>query len=433
MKEHFLPCALLASVLLTFGSCKKNDQNNAVVPTPHIQSFTPSGGVAGSFVSISGTGFSPIASENTVIINGDTARILSADATSIIAVVPQAAGTGKITVSGSGGSSSSGNSFNYLASVQLVAGTGGEAFADGTGANAQLALPAGFAANAAGDFYFTDEFNNRIRKVTKAGVVTTIAGDGSKNYKDGPADQAEFYFPVGIAVDASGNIYVSDSQNNRIRKINTAGVVSTVAGTGAVGFAEGAATVAKFNTPAGLAIDGAGNLYVADAGNNRIRKITPAGVVSTISGTGAAAFKDGDATVAQFNSPSGIAIDASGNLYVGDAGNARIRTISPTGTVSTLAGSGVAGFADGTGVSAQFSEPQGICLDAAGNLYVADEGISPRVRKVTAAGEVTTLAGGGNGGDGPVNNVSFTELVSVTIDAGGVVYLGEEGAIRLIR
>ncbi|MEO5948894.1 MAG: prepilin-type N-terminal cleavage/methylation domain-containing protein [Candidatus Saccharimonas sp.] len=199
------------------------------------------------------------------------------------------------------------------------------------------------------------------------GGVTTLAGS--------------FNAPYGVATDSADNIYVADYGNNRIRKITQAGIDTVLAGTGVSGFANGAGVSAQFNHPQNLDVDSAGNVYVADYGNNRIRKITPAGVVSTLAGSGVAGFADGAGGSAQFNYPGGIAVDSSGIVYVADKSNHRIRKITSAGVVSTLAGSGVAGFADGAGGSAQFYNPSGVAVDSSGNIYVADR-FNNRIRKI---------------------------------------------------
>jgi len=232
---------------------------------------------------------------------------------------------------------------------------------------------------------------NGIRLINAAGVVSTFAGTGVSGSADG-LDTATFDSPLGVAVDQAGNVYVADYGNDIIRKITAAGVVSTIAGkAGTPGNKDGLDTAARFNLPESIAVDAAGNLYVADNGNNEIRKITPDGMVITLAGNGAAGKSDGSGASATFNSPFGIATDASGNVYVADSGNNLIRKITPGGAVTTFAGSGGKGSGDATGVQASFNTPAGIAIDAAGNLYISDEN-NNIIRKITATGTVSTLA-----------------------------------------
>jgi serine/threonine-protein kinase len=246
------------------------------------------------------------------------------------------------------------------------------------------------AADAAGNVYVADAGNNRIRAITPAGLVSTFAGTGAQGRADSP-DTATFNSPLGVAVDGSGNLYVADYGNDVIRKISPAGLVSTLAGTGAVGADNGAGIAATFDLPEGVAVDASGNVYVADNGNNLIRKITPAGVVSTLAGSGTAGSANGTGTSASFNSPFGVAVDAAGNVYVADSGNNLIRKITPAGVVSTLAGSGARGANNASGSAASFNTPSGVSVDASGNVYVADEN-NNQIRKITPAGVVSTVA-----------------------------------------
>jgi len=217
---------------------------------------------------------------------------------------------------------------------------------------------------------------------TVTATVTTFAGSGNSGAANGFGTEASFYLPIAIAVDAAGNVYVADLGNNLIRKINLNGIVTTLAGSGATGSANGPGTSASFSAPSGIAVDAAGNVYVADYGNHLIRKITPDGVVVTLAGSGAPGSADGQGTAASFFSPTGVATDAAGNVYVADYGNNLIRKISPGGNVTTLAGANGAGY---------FNSPTGLATDAAGNVYIADYR-NNRVELINATGQVITLA-----------------------------------------
>jgi len=210
--------------------------------------------------------------------------------------------------------------------------------------------------------------------------VSTLAGSGTGGHRDGTGTAARFKDPSGVAVDSGGNIYVADSTNHRIRKITSAGVVSTLAGSGTGFFANGIGTSAQFNYPRGMAVDSGGNIYVADSHNHRIRKITAAGDVDTLAGSGAEGFANGIGTSAQFHRPHGVAVDSVGNVYVADSSNHRIRKITVAGVVSTLAGS-TRGFANGAGTWAGFNDLSGVAVDSDGNVYVADYG-NNRIRKI---------------------------------------------------
>ncbi|MDR0233551.1 MAG: hypothetical protein LBI31_01900, partial [Zoogloeaceae bacterium] len=312
--------------------------------------------------------------------------------------------------------------------VSTFAGGGENGDADGKGTDAQFELPFGIAADMEGNLYVADTGNHSIRKITPEGEVSTIAGtrSGFPGSADGTGNAARFKEPYGVTIDAAGNLYVADSGNHSIRKITPKGEVSTLAGSGEEGFADGEDIDARFAYPAGIAIDAAGNLYVADSQNHRIRKVTPKGVVSTIAGSGKEGFANGKGVAAQFHRPSGIAIDAAGNLYVADTGNNRIRKVTPKGMVSTFAGSGKTGDADGLGSAAQFFTPASITVDKAGNLYVVDS-IGNRVRKITPEGKVSTLAGSGEQGfaDGKGSAARFLDPYGIAIDAAGNLYVAD--------
>ena len=255
-------------------------------------------------------------------------------------------------------------------------------------AAAGFAAPTGGALDGDGNLYVTDSNNHTIRKVTPAGVVTTLAGTaGSYGSTDGTGADARFQNPYGVAVDGDGNLYVTERENHTIRKVTPAGVVTTFAGSaGSYGSTDGTGAAARFWQPRGVAVDGDGNVYVADTANHTIRKITPAGVVTTLAGTaGSYGSTDGTGAAASFNSPWGMAVDGDGNLFVADTSNHAIRKVTPAGEVTTLAGSaGSSGSVNGIGPAARFSFPTGVVVDGDGNLYVIDNSGST-IRKVTPA------------------------------------------------
>jgi sugar lactone lactonase YvrE len=265
--------------------------------------------------------------------------------------------------------------------VTTLAGSGNPGFADGAGAQASFKYPAGIALDGSGNIYVADAFNNRIRKITPTGVVKTLAGSGKEGFADGMGIDAVFNGPAGIAIDRDGNIYTAEWKGHRIRKITPEGVVATLAGSGKAGFADGTGAEASFNTPEGVALDYKGNVYVADARNNKIRKISPSGVVTTVAGSGKKDFMDGAGAEATFSYPFGVAVDGVGNVYVADSGNNLIRKITPTGSVSTFAGSGKSGAEDGYGSAASFNGPWGVALDGFAAVYVSDHKTS-KIRKI---------------------------------------------------
>ena len=310
--------------------------------------------------------------------------------------------------------------------VTTLAGSGVKGSANGNSASASFNFPNRLTADAAGNVYVADENNNLIRKIDPVGNVTTFAGSGAFGQVDGTGSSAYFSRITTGVSDASGNIYIADCFDNLIRKITPAGVVTTLAGSGAVGAANGTGTEASFYYPYSLALDAANNIYVADEGNNLIRKITPAGVVSTFAGNGYQTTINGTGTEASFNNPKTLTADAAGNIYVGEQ-TPVIRKIDPNGVVTTLAGSNTYGSADGLGAAASFSYVTGLALDEVGNLYASDA-VSNLIRKITPNGEVTTLAGNGNLGsvDGVGKAASFANPTGIAVDDSGNIYVGDQ-------
>ena len=302
-----------------------------------------------------------------------------------------------------------------IADVTTFAGSGTPGEKDGVGKAASFDGPAGVAIDASGNVYVAEV---AIRKITPVGVVTTFA--------NGPTFGAPVgvdYASGGVAVDSLGNVYVGDLSNSVIRKITPAGVATTFAGSGFVGQTDGTGTAASFSAPAGIAVDGFGNLYVADSGNNVIRKITSAGVVTTLAGSGSVGSTDGTGTAASFFQPIGVALDSLGNVYVADYGNGLIRKITQAGVVTRFAGTGKR-----DGAVDSFEGPTGVAVDSVGNVYVAD--VSALISKITPAGLVTKLAGGGgplNGTDGVGAAANFGRPYGIAIDSQGNLYVADFG------
>jgi len=294
---------------------------------------------------------------------------------------------------------------------------------DGSGIEARFSCPEGICVDNRGNIYVADTDNSKIRKITQSGVVSTLAGS-AEGFQDGPTSTSKFRSPGGLCVDVKGNIYVADTDNHKIRKISVEGQVTTIAGK-ARGFQDGVGSAAKFNGPTGICVDKEGNLYVADLKNDKIRKISENGTVTTLAGT-TRGFSDGPVTSAQFNGPAGVTVDSNFNVYVADLNNDKIRKVSNTGTVSTLAGS-TPGFMDGIGTAAQFNGPAGICIDNYGTCYIAELN-NDRLRKLALHSTcVSTLAGsieGFSDGIGPM--AMFNGPVGISVDNQGNIFIADK-------
>lgn len=306
--------------------------------------------------------------------------------------------------------------------VSSFAGTKGvyNPITDGQGVSAVFSAPASLSANASGNIFVSEIGSNLIRKITASGFVSTIAGGTAGSFNN----------PSGVAADNSGNVYVADSYNNRIQKITPSGVVSTLAGTGIGGYTDGIGTSAQFNAPAAIAVDASGNVYVAD-GSYTVRKITPEGNVSTLAGGYLlSGDTDGLGSLARFGQMKGIAVDAFGNVYVADKGSCKIKKITPSGNVSTISGNGCTdGALDGPVASAKFGSLNGMAIDDTGNLFVIDYGkfnADRRIRKITSSGIVSTVAGSMSGyTDGLITSAQFSSPMGIAVDALGSIYVGE--------
>ncbi len=324
--------------------------------------------------------------------------------------------------------------------ISTIAGNGTAGFSgdDDSGTGAEFSNPSGVATDSVGNVYIVDQANNRIRQVASGGCTSTLAGTGSfPGYSGdgGFATDALLNFPVGVAVDSAGNIFFTDAANDRVRQINTLGMISTVAGNGIPGFSGdgGFALNAQLNlVGSGLAVDAAGNLYIADTANNRIRKVNSGGIVTTVAGNGQGGFSGdgGPATSAALSLPSGVAVDSVGNLYIADSNNWRVRKVDKAGIISTYAGNG-GNFTGGDGGQATDASvvPTGVGLDASGNLYIAD--LSDNcIRKVTAAGIISTVAGNGSygfsGDGGQALNATLASPSAVAVDGAGNLFIADQ-------
>jgi trimeric autotransporter adhesin len=329
--------------------------------------------------------------------------------------------------------------------IQAYAGTGQAGFSgdNGPATSALLNYPLGLAIDSRDNLYIADTSNHRVRVVSPDGTITTLTGSSIAGFSgdNQPASNGLLSQPSGLAVDSTGNLYIADTGNNRIRKVAPYGNITTVAGSAGAGFAgdNGPATQALLNTPRGVGVDGTNNVYIADTENHRVRRVTPQGVITTVAGSDPARGDNGQAALARLFRPSGLAVDTQGNVYIADTLNHRVRRVNPQGVIVTLAGTGTPGNSgdDGPAVRAQLSSPGGLALDRGGNVYVADTG-NHAIRRISPGGGITTFAGtlGQAGNDGDLGQAALAHLRSpngVAVDASGNVYVADSGNNRVRR
>ncbi len=315
--------------------------------------------------------------------------------------------------------------YSQTYTINTVVGNGAAAYSGdgGPAISAALNYPGQITLDASGNLYITDGLNHVIRKVNTSGIITTIAGNG-----------VALYIPAGIAIDASGAIFFSEFGNNLIHKLTTSGIITTIAGTGNAGYAGdgGLATSAEFLGSYGVAVDLSGNVYIADRNNHRIRKINTSGIITTIAGNGIGGYSGdgGLAASAMLNSPTGVTTDATGNIYISDQDNNRIRKVNTSGIISTIAGNGIAGFAGdgGSATSAELNTPAHLTIDVLGNIYIT-EYLNNRIRKINTSGIISTIAGNGtfgfSGDGGLATSAELNGAYGVAVDASGNVYISD--------
>jgi len=425
MKKLFI---FLFPILLVFSCNKDND-----VPQHAIDSVFPFNGPAGTTVTINGTGFSVVISENIVTFNEKLAVVTSATTTSLETTLPVMAGTGTVDVTIQGQRVTGPVfTYNYLFTVSTLAGTEGDwEVLDGVGTNAKFYDP---------DCLDLDQFGNIIvadgralRKVSPGGNVTTIAGSNSQGDIDGIGAAAAFSGVEHAVVLNDGSYVIAQHQfAEKLKKVTIGGSATTWIG-GIAGFVNGPASTALFNNPQGLDTDSDGNIFLADRGNNVVRKITPDGTVSTFSGSGSVGNDDGQAGSATFKSVFGLRILPDNRILVVDESNNNIRLISTSGTVSTLAGSGDSGYQEGVGTSAKFDSPTDICVGHDGAFYVTDTD-NHAIRRVDHDGTTSTFAGGTDGyADGNLSQAKFSYLNSIIYDPVNYIYYISDYDNALLR
>lgn len=404
--KTFKAFAILFAIAGIFLACSKG-KTEPTPPTPEptlaITSINVTEGPYNTVVEITGTAFSNTISENKVTFNGKEATISMATASKLTVKVPLGAGTGtiKIVVNGK---TVTGPLFTYQLSIvtSIFAGSGTSGSKDDNGINASFNHPTGVTTDADGNVYVADQGNNKIRKIDVNGLVTTFAGTGVAGFVDG--NNACFNTPTGLTADNVGNIYVADEINHVIRKITPSRNVSTFSGDGTYGLGNGPSISAHFKNPTGITIDGSGNFYVADPQNNIIRKIDNTGEVSTFAGNTAYDLKDGLGNAASFNLPVSVTVDKNGNIYVADVLNYRVRKITSGGAVSTITTTGA--------FTTQFDGIDAVAADFNGNVYISAK---TKLIKLSSSNVTTVVA------------INLKDAQGIAIDKNGYIYIADTG------
>jgi IPT/TIG domain/NHL repeat len=406
---------ILISIIL-IESCSKDSSNPApVIQAPLIYTISPTHGPFNTTVIISGSNFSTTASQNVVKFNGVLVTVTNATAIQLTVNVPTGVGTGNVSVKVNGQEVSGPLfTYEYAGIVSTVAGAP---------ASGVFQYPSGVAVDDQDNIYVADMLANQIKKITPTGVVSVLAGSGSQGFTNGVGTTAKFNYPWAVKCDAQGNVYVCDMYNNSIRKVTATGVVTTIAGDGIAGFINGQGTATRFDHPTGLTFDATGNIYIADSYNARIRKITPAGLVSTV------IFNPNSTQPAASH---GLLVDTLGSIFGCDQVNHRIMKFTTDGGWIEY-GYGAAGFFDGHYSFARFNGPSDIIADRLGNMYVADAA-NGAIRKIAVDGYVSTVAGNGTRGfvDGAGSEASFRTPLGLAIDKHGNLFVAD-ATNRVIR
>jgi sugar lactone lactonase YvrE len=441
VRSFFVFGCVIGMTLLTlmFNSCNNPDDPTDTSTELSVIEITPDSGPKNTIVKIVGTGFNLVPSNNEVTLNGKVCTVTDAFGEMLTIIIPAGAGSGKIKIETNGKVIFT-PVFKYEYTEVNVTTLAGSlpGFKDGMGTEAQFKTPITVAIDTSGNIYVADQGNQKIRKILPSGLVSTFAGS-EKGFADGSALSAKFNLPTGIVIDENQNIILTDAFNDKIRKITPQGIVSTIAGS-TTGYADGNQDAAKFDVPYGIAIDRDGNYIVSDYLNNRIRKVTPNGVVTTLAGKGnfqnnGGAFADGVGTEAYFYYPTGVAIDDDNRIYIADQFNHRIRSISTSTEVTTIGGSGPvgqfnSGFADGAAETSRFAQPTGICFNRNDSTVVVADAGNHKIR-IIKNGEVSTITGDYGYADGASTIARFNGPSGVAIDRDGNIIIADSQNHRI--